>query len=76
MIQGITVSTETETFAKEPKLGNLFRELKSMPVGCHKKVHWIFSYDCKAKFSAFWCFAAGQNVNGTFFNNVFFCWPA
>ena len=33
--QGIIDSTETETFAKEPKLGKLLRELKSMSVRYH-----------------------------------------
>ena len=36
-IQGIINSTETETFAKAPKLVKLLRELKSTPMQCHKK---------------------------------------
>ena len=36
-IQGIINSTETETFAKAPKLVKLLRELKSTPMQCHKE---------------------------------------
>ena len=39
-------------------------------VRCHKKFHWFFSYVCNPKFAAFWCFAAGQYVNGFFFANI------
>ena len=52
-IQGIMHSTETETFAKEPKLVQLLRELKSPPALCNKKVYWFFLYVCSAKFAAF-----------------------
>ena len=68
--QGIIDPTGMETFEKGPKLETLFRELNSTPVRCHKNVHWIFSYVCNPKFPAFWCFAAGQHVNGCFLANI------
>ena len=53
--QGIIDSTGMQSFAK---LAKSLREIKSMPVRHHLKVHWFFSYVCNPKFSAFWCFAA------------------
>ena len=41
--QGIIDSTGTETFAKEPKLAKLLRELKLTPYLRNNKVHWFFS---------------------------------
>ena len=37
LAQGIIDPTGTETFAKQPKLAKLLRELKPMPVSCNKK---------------------------------------
>ena len=28
------------------------------------KVYWFFTFVCNPRFAAFWCFAAGQHVNG------------
>ena len=41
-VQGIVVSTRTETFANGPKLINLFRELKMTLLPCHKKGSLVF----------------------------------
>ena len=40
--QEIIVSTETETFVKEPKIAKLFLELKSTPVLYKKKGPLVF----------------------------------
>ena len=55
------ILTGMETFAKEPELLKLLRELKSTPVRRYKnkKVHWFLSYVCNRKFAAFGCFAEG-----------------
>ena len=39
---GIIDPTGAETFAKEPKLAKLFREIMSMPVRHHKKTPLVF----------------------------------
>ena len=36
--------TGAETFAKEPKLVKLLREVKLTPVSYHHKIHWFYSY--------------------------------
>ena len=51
--QGIIDSTGTVTFAKEPKLAKLLRELKFTPVSYNKKVRWFFSHVCKGEFAVF-----------------------
>ena len=58
-IQGIIDSKRTETFAKEPTLAELLRELKSAAVSYHKRVHWFFSYVCNGKSSVFWVLCCG-----------------
>ena len=70
----IIVSTETETFANKSQLVKLFRELKFMPLRCHKKVHWFFSNVCNPNFATVWWFTVRQHVNGCIFANkdVFF----
>ena len=50
--------TGTGTLAKDPKVGKLLRELKSILVRCIKKVHWLLFYVCNRKFAAFGCFDA------------------
>ena len=42
-----------KTFAKEPKLAKLLRELKSTPAMYNKKVHRLFSHVCNGKFAVF-----------------------
>ena len=61
-------------FGKETSV-KLFREVKSVPVRYHKKVHWFFSHVCNPKFAAIQCFAAGQHVNRCFFAIIciFYC---
>ena len=51
--QGIIDWTGTETFAREPKLAKLLRELKWVPVLHNKKVHWFLSHVCNGKFAVF-----------------------
>ena len=46
--QGIIDYTGMETFAKEPKLAKLLRELKSMPVRWYKKCLLVFLVCLKA----------------------------
>ena len=48
-----------ETFAKEPKLAKLFRELKPTLVSNKKKVHWFSPHGCNGKFAVFWVLFCG-----------------
>ena len=63
--QGIINWTATETFVKEPELGKLLRELKSVlynkksPCCTIKKVHLILSHVCNGKFAVFWVLCCG-----------------
>ena len=65
-MQGIIVSTDTEIFAKEPKLVKLFPQPKSTPVQCQKKGPPVFLVITLylLHFGAF----ALVHVNGCFFH--------
>ena len=59
-----------ETFAKEPKLAKLLRELKPTLVSYNKIVHWFFSYVCNGKFAVFWVFFCGITCKWVLFPSI------
>ena len=70
-VPGIIDPTETEYFAKEPKLAKLLRELKSTPVLYNKKARWFFSHVCNEKFAVFWVLCCGINCKWVLFDYAF-----
>ena len=77
-IQGIINPTGMETFAKEPKLTKLLRELKSTPLLYNKKVHWFFSHVCNGNFAVFGVLCYGITCKWVLFCSidVYFYWLA
>ena len=59
-MQGIIDLTGTKTFAKEPKLAKLLRELKPASVLCNEKGdRWFSHMFVMANLLCFGCFVAG-----------------
>ena len=69
-LQGIINCKGTKTFAKEPKLAKLLRELKPTLVSYNKKIPLVLSHVCNDKFSAFWMLFCGMTCKWVLFPTI------